>query len=128
MRRILISALAVAMCAGIVLALDGVGYSISVTTGQVYQTQDRINVNGKPVTASFTISPSGSSGTVSVASVSGYGSSVGAEKIVLAPFTLASGKNTNTVSDLYLFRDMLRLTVTNLWTNTITVKGIVVLE
>jgi hypothetical protein len=102
-------------------------YEDLVLTNSTQQTQDIQMVTGKPVSWSLAITADGT-GTVSLATVDGRGSSISGAKTLIAATEFTADFTTNFSATTYLYEDTLRLTTSNSCTTNMYFKSLLILD
>ena len=116
-----------------VLAVAGditaVGTSVTVATNAPKTaTVDIKSVTGKFLSLAIDITAAPATGQCAIASVAGTGSSIGGAKTILGSKAMTADLSSNATPTVYLYNDTLRVSVSNSWTNDVTLDVNIILE
>jgi len=107
-------------------AIGGISWTVTgVSTGAALVVMDITGVSGKVLSVEIDNDASSTS-TVSIVTVAGIGGSAGGAKTIFSG-DLSADLSTNHTDTIYLFRDTVRLSVTNANANATTVSDYVVI-
>ena len=107
---------------------DAIVLNETIATGTVQQTETTvIPITGKPLSFEMTIT-SGGTGTVSLATVDGYGASMSGSKALIAATEYIADLSTNFAGTTYLYQDYVTLTTSNSCGIPITIEGLLILD